>query len=388
MSDKLRLLLIYFIELENRPRAYKQIHCLQDFFDITEVAFAPSGRSKHFFKVTNIPRESWTWRQKIHWIANMFCGNHKPYLKRYAVPEMVELKRQKFDLVIAHNIEPCPLAFELAASAPVIIDLHEYLPGVSRTYKWRLFFRRAVHNLCAEYLPQAAAILTVSEGVADEYRKVFDVESIVNYNAPFFEDLSPSAVDEKRIEFVHHGVASPIRHTEQFFSLLDMLDDRFRLHFYLIGEGRYYESIKARAIAHPKIIWHDPVPMTQIAKTINQYDIGVSLLSFHILNHNLTISNKLFEFIQARLMVAIWPTASMNNIVHKYKVGIITDQPDVRQMADALNALTSSDIEEFKRNSHAAASVLTGEASMEAILKVIRGVLPELISDTSSRCVA
>jgi hypothetical protein len=260
----------------------------------------------------------------------------------------------------------------------VIIDLHEYLPKEYVTYKWRLLFQRAAHNLCAEYLPRAAAILTVSESISDEYRKVFGVKAVVNYNAPFFEDLSPKAVDEARIHLVHHGIAHPERHMEHFFPLLDRLDDRFRLHLYLVGQGAYYESLKKRAQAHAKIIWHDPVPMPQIAKTINQYDIGISLLSAGNFNNNASLGNKFFEFIQARLMVAIWPVAEMSRLIRAYGVGLSAAEPSVRHLAEALNALTAGDIEKFKRNSHAAAAVLTGEASAETILKVVRGVLPNI----------
>jgi hypothetical protein len=85
MPDKPRLLLIHLVDLKNNPRPYKQVRCLQDYFEITEVALGPSGCSRHFFQVTDITRGRRTWPQKIYVGPPRFCAGPKHFLKSNAV---------------------------------------------------------------------------------------------------------------------------------------------------------------------------------------------------------------------------------------------------------------------------------------------------------------
>lgn len=364
-SAKKKLLLVSFTPLANAPRPIKQILLLRDSFTIHELAYSPSGYADFFHRIDNPAKGSFF--QKLHWLSAMLRGDLHPYVRRYTTPDHEELKATSFDLVIAHDIYPCPLAFRYAKGAPVIVDLHEYLPEVMAQYRrWRLLFQRGVVNLCREYLPRAAATLTTSEELAARYQRHFGISPIVNLNAPPFVQLSPTPVGSD-IHIVHHGGAAPSRNILELIALMDRLQERFHLHLYLVGSGEYYETVRQRALAHPRIHWHDPVPLTEIAGITNQYDIGIHLLSPCNLNHDLTIGNKFFEYIQARLAVAVWPTTSMCRLLKQYPVGFATPEPTSESMAAALNALTAEQIATFKQASDKAAPHFTAEASMRQI---------------------
>lgn len=372
-SKKKNLLLVSFTPLDNEPRPAKQILLLRERYNIFELAYSPSPYADHFYRI-DTPKKG-SIQQKLQWFFGILRGNLHAYVKRYTTLGHPELEATPFDLVFAHNVYTCPLAFQYAKGCPVIVDLHEYLPEErSENLRWRLIFQRGIVNLCHEYLPQAAATLTTSEELATLYRKNFGISPTVNFNAPPFEHLSPSPVD-KIIHIVHHGVASPSRNLIELIELMDTIHERYHLHLYLVGSGDYYEAVRQRALAHPRVHWHNPVPLKEISTTINQYDIGIHLLAPCNLNHDLTIGNKFFEYIQARLAVAVWPTTSMSRLLKQYPVGFVTPEPTVKSMAAALNALTTEEIIAFKQQSDSVAPLFTAEESIRQIDCAVRQAL-------------
>ena len=363
---KKSLLLISFTALHNDPRPHKQILALREHFTITEVALAPSPYAERFIQLTYIPK-SRPW-QKITRLFHLLLGNMRPYNARYAWAFEQELAQEHFDLVIVHDIDLAPLAFRLAGTTPVLFDLHEYLPRqYENDWRWKLLFQRGIYSLCRDYLPKGSAWLTVSEPIASEYAREFGIQPLVTYNAPMYCALQPSPVIPSRIRLLHHGCCARGRSLEGMLELMQKLDKRFELHLYLVGKGAYYEAFKRRAQNVPRVIWHDPVPMSKLAGEINKYDIGLFMLPANTFNHDQAMPNKLFEFIQGRLLTAVWPTRGMKHIIDAYKTGFYTTEFSVDQMAARLMALTAEEIAVFKRNSHAAAHILTGERSVEKI---------------------
>ena len=57
--------------------------------------------------------------------------------------------------------------------------------------------------------------------------------------------------------------------------------------------------------------------MHEIVDTIAEYDIGLFILSPINFNYYHALPNKLFEFIQARLAIAVSPSPEMARIVHR-----------------------------------------------------------------------
>ncbi len=373
MNTKKNLLLVSFTPLSNAPRPNKQITLLKDSYHIFELAYDASTQADRFYRVDNARKG--TIIQKARWLSTMLYGDLHAYIERYTTSGHKELEATPFDLVIAHDIYPCPLAFHYAKGAPIIVDLHEYLPAeMAQHWRWRLLFQRGIVNLCRKYLPRAAATLTTSEELAKIYQKNFGISPIVNYNTPPFEQLFPTPVGDE-IHIVHHGCASPSRNILELLALMEKLQSRFHLHLYLIGSGDYYDTAKQLSLAHPRIHWHDPVPLMKISRTINQYDIGIHLLAPCNLNHDLTIGNKFFEYIQARLAIAVWPTTSMCRLLTTYKVGFATPDTTLESMASALNALTAEQISAFKQESHTVAPLFTAEESMLKVQMAIQQAL-------------
>jgi hypothetical protein len=281
------------------------------------------------------------------------------------------LKEIEADLIIANDIEVLPLAARLSQKTGmrVFLDAHEYTP---REYDdnrlWRFVFQNYWKYICQKYLPYVSAMTTVCQGIAEEYERNFGTQCEVITNAPFFFRLEPSVTKKDTIRIIHHGTANESRGLENMLHLVDYLDERFFLDFMLVNnKSSYFENLCRIGKGNSRITFKDPVPMLDIIQTINEYDIGLYLLNPSGFNNEMALPNKLFEFIHARLAVAIWPSPEMARVVKEYDLGVVSDEFSIPSMAKHLNALGVENITHFKNNSDCAATLLCAEKNRDKL---------------------
>jgi hypothetical protein len=285
-----------------------------------------------------------------------------------------KLARLRPDAVVANDLETLPVALRIAAGAPVIFDAHEYAP---REFEDRFLFRvlqqpyRA--NLVARYVPRAAAMTTVCDAIASAYAAdVGGVRSEIITNAAAYAELTPSPVDDRVVRMIHHGIASPSRRIENMIRLMDHLDDRFRLDLMLMTPSpRYAGRLRRMAADDPRIRFRAPVSMLEIPRATNEYDIGLFLLEPTNFNYRHALPNKLFEFVQARLAVAIGPSPEMARVVREWELGIVADDYNPRTLARQLRTVSPDQLRAFKARSNAAARNLCAERNGERLRALI-----------------
>jgi hypothetical protein len=99
--------------------------------------------------------------------------------------------------------------------------------------------------------------------------------------------------------------------------------------------------------------------------------MGVFLLPPVNFNYENTLPNKLFDFIQARLAIAIGPTPEMAEIVNQYDSGIVSKTFDPKDLAAELSKLTYEKLVHFKSNAGLAAKEQCAEKNEETMQGVI-----------------
>jgi hypothetical protein len=193
-------------------------------------------------------------------------------------------------------------------------------------------------------------------------------------NAPPYQKLQPSPVKGGVIRMIHHGVAISSRQLEKMIEMMKFLDERFRLDFMLmVSDYAYLDHLKKLAANDDRIQFVSPVAMNEIPVICNQYDIGVFLLPPINFNYLNALPNKLFEFIQARLAVAIGPSPEMQRLVRQFDCGIVAEDFTPQALARSLSDLTVERIQYFKQQSHCAAKELCAEQNAKAIIDLVEG---------------
>jgi len=285
-----------------------------------------------------------------------------------------------FDLIITHDCSLLPLAFGLKKPGTrVMLDAREYYPkNYNDQWKWRLQNRPINEYLCRTYLPRCDKIITVSDGLAKEYSREYQVEPEVVMSLPSFHDVSPSETDPRKIRMIYHGWASPSRRTEVMIDLMDHLDERFSLDFMvMLDRSEYAQRFTSMAQGRKTVRLLHPIPMQEIVPFTNSYDIGLFLCPPTNLNLQFALPNKLFEFIQARLAVAIGPGIEMQKIVKKYDCGLISADFTPQSLARELNALTPGKIMYYKRQADQAAKELHEGVNRKRIREIVKDLTGE-----------
>jgi glycosyltransferase involved in cell wall biosynthesis len=376
------VLILMFSDLSNQPRVFRQINYLNEYYNVTTAGFRKSDIADIDHINITIPTSK-LFRDKIPAALLMIFKRHETCYWNFPIIQnglkALSARNNSFDLIIAHDPIALPLALKLARknNAKVLLDAHEYTPRQYEDHlKARILYNKFWDGICRIYLSQVDAVTTVCQGLADEYRKNYSIHCDVITNAPFYSDLKPSTTDKNSISLIYHGAVHPSRKTENMISLMDHLDNRFHLYLMLVeGKKSYHRRICDMAGRHPRITVRDTVPMPDIAENINKYDIGLFLLSPETFSYRMALPNKLFEFIQGRLAIAIWPSPEMAKIVKEHDCGIVAKDFSIMSMATMLNNLSTQQIDLYKKNSHIAASKLCAEENRERFLAVIQSLL-------------
>ena len=351
----------------------RQVRLLEHVHRVTVAGFgrAPDANAE-FIALDKLPASL---LQKGIWASKLLLGAFESYY--WSLPQVGQalrlLSERRFDLIIANDISALPLTLELAQGRPVLMDAHEYSPKeFDDKLLWKLLFGRYHHDLCKRYLHRAAAMTTVCQGIADEYEREYGVPCKVIHNAPLDQKLSPSAVDADRIRLIHHGSAIRSRHLGVMIEMMKHLDVRFTLDFMLVEtDATYMAELRTAAQADSRIRFIEPVAMQDICQRLNEFDVGVYLLPPVNFNHEHALPNKFFEFIQARLAVAIGPSPEMATLLRHYQCGVVAESFDPQALAAVVQQLDTQSVARFKVASDVAAGDLNYERGGELLLSEV-----------------
>jgi hypothetical protein len=378
-DDMKNLLILSFSHLHTDPRVNRQIRFLSSRHNLTTLGLSAAQIPDIHSLITAItPKNN---LQKLQAAATLLSQNYEYYYwnQPHIQHSYQQLHTLKFDLIIANDIDALPLALKIANGAKIIFDAHEYAP---REFEDRLTFRLLFQNyktyLCQTYIPQIDRMITVCQSIADTYEQDTGVKPTVITNAPDYEDLQPQLLNAEtpKIRLVHHGGAMKSRRLDKLIHLMKFLDDRYELNLILTGPfNPYINYLKKLAQDYPNIHFLDPVPMREISQYLNNFDIGVYILEPSNFNNLNALPNKLFEFIQARLAIAIGPSPEMARIVKDHDLGVIAQDFEPESLAQKIMALDYSKINDYKQQSHKVARQLSAEKNQEIFLNLVQDTL-------------
>lgn len=298
-------------------------------------------------------------------IKNIFCHDN--------------LKRVNPNLILANDLDCLVIARKFWPNIKVVFDAHEYAPEEYNSTDdfWLKNEKPSRIFACNNYLSSVSGMTTVCQGIADEFNRNFNIPCNIEIitNSPFFESI-PVKSTGSIIKLIHHGLGSPLRKIELMAEVVKELGKGWELHLILVeGDFAYINSLKKRYKNCANIYFHDPVPTKLISKFISQFDIGIFILEPDIFNYKWALPNKFFEFIQARLAIAIGPSPEMAHIVNSCGLGIVSPDFSVESMTSSLKALSKIEIDIFKSNSNNAASIYSAERNRDKMLSVIKNSL-------------
>jgi glycosyltransferase involved in cell wall biosynthesis len=373
-----RVLLLTFTDLSRDPRVRRHVEALRGEHEIVTCARGtpPDGVASH----VQLPEHADHMPLSPAGVAALLAGRNATAYER--VPAVREtraaLTGADFDVLVANDAVTLPVGLEVAGDRPVVADLHEYAPlEMEEDWRWRLLFQRFAHWICTTYLPSAAAVTTVSPGLADRYRQEFGVDAHVVTNAGPTRNSTGNRPTGRPIRVVHSGNANPNRGIEVMIEAAAGLDG-VQLDLFLVPAprtGRYLHRLKAIANAAPNVRVLDPVPMDQVVAAMETYDVGLYALQPTSFNNLHALPNKFFDFVQAGLAVVIGPSPDMAELVRQHDLGLVARGFDQHSVRLALKELTTTAVDRWRKNVRSSRGLLSSERQADVLRSVIQEVL-------------
>lgn len=369
MSKKKTILILSESFLENDPRIQRQITALQSTYNIITCGFSKSNRTgiKDFPLLKLNPSKN-----RLQHILRLFKLLTKQYESfywhRYRKEAFSILLIKEFDLILCNDVGALPLAVKLKRNkkCPIYCDLHEYYPGQSS----KRFYNVYNTYLCKTYFKDIDIASTVCPSIQALYKDKFQLDCDLVTNAKEKYETTIQKTNPTKIKMVHHGAGLPKRNLEAMIEMMEFMDERFELDFYLTQPYPQY-IIKLKKMCDSRTRIMDPVSYLDIMLTVSKYDIGVFLLPPKNINYQYALPNKFFEYMQARLAIAIGPTPDMQALVEQYNCGVVSEDFSPESLAKIINSLSVSEIDNYKRGSDYAATIENAENNFEITRELV-----------------
>lgn len=365
-EDRQQILVVTYTPIAREPRALKQIRYLRQHHDITTAGFGPAPfEDLPHIELDDAPPYRWGVLGRFLYLV--LLGLHLyPLLTRFSSRDAIARQRLAsgaWDAIIAHDPQTMSLALSLPARLGVVADLHEYSPRQNEhSPSWRFLIAPYMRWLCKTKVTKAAAVVTVGQGIADEYRRQFGIESTVVINATPYQELAPQPVSTP-LRLVHSGVPAVQRRLEIMIDAVLQTSADVTLDFYLVDDDSpYMESLQQRAAGSDRIRFNPPVPYADLVRTLNGYDIGLSIFAPTTFNLAWCLPNKFFDFIQARLGVIVGPSPEMERFVADFGIGAVMPDFEATSLARLLEQIDVDTVSSWKRASSAHAEELSSES--------------------------
>lgn len=360
-----RILILTYTQFDREPRALKQVRYLRHAHTVTTAGFGPAPFDDlEHIEIPRVNAQRWGILGRLMYLVALTLRVYRliPFASALDAEVRRLLADREWDIVIAHDFQALDAAESLVPRHGVVLDLHEYAPRQnehSRLWRWLIapYFRW----LCRTRVPSLAAVVTVGNGIAAEYRREFGWDSTVVVNATPYYDLQPGRVGAT-IRLVHSGIAATQRRLDLMIDAVRATSADVTLDFYLVeGGAGQLERLRVLAGDEPRIRFRDPVPYDELISTLNAYDVGLSILPPTTFNLEWCLPNKFFDFIQARLGIIVGPSPEMSRLVDERKLGAVLPDFESTSLTALLDSLTANDVQQWKAASNRHAEELSSE---------------------------
>ncbi len=263
-----------------------------------------------------------------------------------------DLLRFKPDLVIANDWRALPIAFSAkrGCRARIIYDSHEFASEeFTDSWRWRVLARQHVVRIEDRYIREADAVVTVSDGIADALAVRYGLaRPTVVSNTPAWQ-ATAFRPTTRPVSVLYHGAVVPRRGLETLIESVASWPEEFRLVIRGPAQGGFDQHL--HNLAGPlgeRIAIEPPVPPDQLISTAAQADIGIFLLSNSTTHARFAMPNKIFEYMQAGLMVISSDLPEIRAVIERAGCGVLLPGDSPGEIANCLAALDPASIDACK----------------------------------------
>lgn len=259
----------------------------------------------------------------------------------------------------------------------LVYDSHEYFTGVPelQTKPLKLKFWKWLEKTM---LPKLKYAYTVNKSIANLYKAETGVNMKVVRNLPYLRDdraksLTKFFPNDKIILLLQGAGINRDRGGEELVRSMLLLPSKFML--VIIGSGDVWEELKSLHIhlkLQDRIRFIEKVPMNLLPSYTEQAHLGFSLDKPVCLNYQLSLPNKVFDYIHAGVPVISSNVTEVKKILEMYKVGTTVNEVTAEDIAfTILDTFEKTDLyERWKANTLHAAKELCWQKEQKILEEI------------------
>jgi glycosyltransferase involved in cell wall biosynthesis len=285
------------------------------------------------------------------------------------------------DVYHANDWDTLPVAVRAAreTGGRVVYDSHELAVEESDRPAWRLLFPRYIRRLEGDHIGEAAAVITVAEGIADSLQEQYGLAT----RPTVVRNMPPYVATEYRppgseIVVLYQGLLNPDKGVDRLIRSVHLWRPDFRLVIRGSGAPKYeahLHSLASECSARERIAFLPPVAMTElVAAAASTADVGIHPLPAVNRQTRYALPNKLFEYAMAGLALCVSGAPEMRRVVEQHDLGVTFPDAEPETIADIVNALLPETIARYKQNALAAAHDLSWDVEKARLLEVYAGL--------------
>jgi glycosyltransferase involved in cell wall biosynthesis len=272
------------------------------------------------------------------------------------------------------TLPACWLASKIRG-LPLVYDSHEYFTEVPELIG-RKFVRNFWLKIEKNLVPGLKYAYTVSEPIAEEYRKAYNVNFHVIRNLPYRSQhpvRHPDLLQSDPIPaIIYQGSLNPGRGLESAILAMKHLE---KYRFQIFGDGPFRGNLEKLVRDNnltDRILFMGRIPFSELQSYTGQASLGISLEENLGKNYYYSLPNKLFDYIQARIPVLVSGLPEMRKIVEEYNVGVVTDSHEPVTLARIIEQMIDDEEKRitWKKNLQIAADELCWENEKGKIIEI------------------
>lgn len=256
-----------------------------------------------------------------------------------------ELLTRSANIYFAHNIETLLPAAHAAARhrAALMFDCMEYYSDMGSDGH-PPHFSHATRHLEASWLPRCALVVASSTVMAEFLAKEYSItRPVPSYNAaPRLEALPPKYGGGLNLYWRNYVLGFGPRGLDDALQALQFLPTTVRLFIQGLlpsdGGAVLKEKIDQLGLTERVTILPPHGPGDAV-KTSAQYDIGLCLEHRTNRNHELTVSNKMFDYLMGGLAVVASDLPGLSSVIERSGGGLVFEPGNVTSLVSTINRL-------------------------------------------------
>jgi glycosyltransferase involved in cell wall biosynthesis len=320
---------------------------------------------------TSLPLQPKSFRQK-----RISCFFNKGFLfyAEYNLRLFFFLLNKKMDAICAIDLDtilPCLFISKLKG-IPRVYDAHEYFTELKEV-RTRPLVKKVWLSIERFAVPQYHYGYTVSDGLAEAFRKKYQRDYKVIRNLPVLKELLPGKKENKFLLF--QGAVNEARGFEYLIPAMKSVNYKL----VICGDGNFMAQLRELIRQHNVA---DKVELTgmllpeELRSFAQKATLGIGLAEREGLNQFLALPNKFFEYMHAGLPQIAMNYPEYKKINDQFRVAGLLDGLSVEEISAAVNHLMENNavLNELYQNCLEARTIYCWQREEKELIKFYQSI--------------